>query len=61
MKLSVMPSMLMNQKAGIADIGMASAEMIVALMSRRKRKTTRTASTAPSHRPSIAELYWLLV
>ena len=27
MKLSVIPIMLMNQKAGIADSGMASAEM----------------------------------
>ena len=55
MKLSVIPSMLMNQKAGIADIGMASAEIAVARMSRRKRRTTKTARTAPSISPSIAD------
>ena len=43
MKFRVMPIMLMNQKAGIADSGMAIAEIAVARMSRRKRSTTRTA------------------
>src|SRR3546814_7932886 len=42
------PIRSMNQKVGIADSGVASAEMIVALKSRRNRKTTSTASTAPS-------------
>ena len=61
MKLSVIPSMLMNQKAGIADIGIASAEIAVARMSRRNSRTTNTASTAPSISPSIAERYCDLV
>ena len=38
----------MTQKVGIADSGMASAEMKVARQSRRKKNTTITASTAPS-------------
>ena len=45
----------MNQKVGIADSGMAIAEIRVARQSRRNRKTTRTASTAPSISDSIAE------
>ena len=48
MPLSVKPIMSMNQKDGIADRGMASAEIIVARQSRRNRKTMTTASTAPS-------------
>ena len=48
MPFSVKPIMSMNQKEGIADSGMASAEIIVARQSRRKRKTMTTASTAPS-------------
>ncbi len=51
----------MNQKVGIADSGMASAEMTVARQSRRNRKTTNTARMAPSIRPSIAEIYCSLV
>ena len=43
--------MLMNQKAGIADSGIANAEMIVARMSRRNRKTTKTARIAPQPQP----------
>ena len=61
MKLSVIPSRLMNQKAGIADIGIASAEMAVARISRKNSRTTKTARTAPSTRPSIAERYWPFV
>ena len=60
-KLRLMPSRLMNQKAGIADNGMAKAEIIVARKSRRKRKTTRTASTAPSIKAVIDESYCDLV
>ncbi len=55
MKFIVMPIMLMKAKAGIAESGMAIAEIAVARMSRRKRRTTSTASTAPSISPSIAE------
>ena len=51
----------MNQNAGIAERGMAIAEMTVARQSRRNSKTTRTASTAPSIMASIAESYWLIV
>ncbi len=45
----------MNQKVGIADSGMASAEMIVERPSRRNRNTTITARIAPSTIASIAE------
>lgn len=38
----------MNQKVGIADSGIAIALISVARQSRRNRKTTTTASTAPS-------------
>ena len=38
--LSVKPIRSMNQKAGIADSGMAIAEISVARQSRRNRKTT---------------------
>ncbi len=55
MVFSVNPIMSMNQKAGMADSGMASAEMIVARQSRRNRNTISTASTAPSTMASIDE------
>jgi antitoxin (DNA-binding transcriptional repressor) of toxin-antitoxin stability system len=45
----------MNQKLGIAESGIASAEIAVARQSRRKISTTMTASTAPSIIASIAE------
>ncbi len=61
MKLSVIPIMLMNPKAGMAESGIARAEIAVARISRRKRKTTRTARTAPSIRPSMADWYCDLV
>ena len=61
MKFIVMPSMLMNANAGIAESGMATAEIAVARMSRRKSRTTRTARMAPSTSPSIAERYCALV
>ena len=38
----------MNQKVGIAESGIATAEMNVARQSRRKKNTTTTASKAPS-------------
>ena len=38
----------MNQNVGIADSGMAIAEMTVARQSRRKKNTTTTARMAPS-------------
>ena len=56
-----MPSAFMNQKAGIAESGMATAAISVARMSRRNRKTTRTASTAPSIIASIELEYCCLV
>ncbi len=49
------PSRSMNQKVGIADSGIASAEINVARQSRRNRNTTMTASTAPSIIDSSAE------
>jgi hypothetical protein len=55
MKFRLKPSISMNQKAGIAESGMASAEMRVARQSRRNRKTTSTARTAPSTMARIAE------
>ena len=58
--LSVKPSSSMNQKVGIADSGMASAEISVARQSRRNRNTTMTASTAPSISASIADSILLL-
>ena len=51
----------MNQKVGIADSGMASAEMIVARQSRRNRNTTMTARIAPSIIAWIALSYWSIV
>ena len=56
MKLSVKPIRLRIQKVGIADSGIASAEMAVARLSRRNRNTTATASTAPSIIERIAAL-----
>jgi len=45
----------MNQKAGMAESGIAIAEMTVARQSRRNRKTTMTARTAPSTMAATAE------
>ena len=61
MKFMVIPNMLMNQKAGMAESGMEIADISVARISRRKMRTTSTARTAPSSNPSIAELYCALV
>ena len=61
MKLSVIPMSVMKKNAGMAESGIAMAEMTVARMSRRNRSTTRTARTAPSIRPSIADEYWAFV
>ncbi len=47
-KFSEKPSRSMNQKAGMADSGIAIAEISVARQSRRNSQTTRTANTAPS-------------
>ena len=55
MELSVKPIQLMNAKVGIADSGMASAEIIVARMSRRNSHTTSTASSDPSMKALSAE------
>ncbi len=52
--LSEKPSRSMNQKEGMAERGMASAEITVARQSRRNRNTTTTASSAPSIIASIA-------
>ena len=60
-ELSVIPIRSMNQKAGIADSGMAMAEISVARMSRRNRKTTRTARIAPSIIASIELEYCCFV
>ena len=51
----------MNQKAGIAESGIASAEIAVARQSRRNKNTTITASTAPSIIAWIADLYCSIV
>ena len=51
----------MNQKVGIADRGMATAEIAVARQSRRKKNTTTTARIAPSIIAAIALSYWSLV
>ena len=61
MKLSVKPIRSMIQKVGIADSGMASAEITVARRSRRNRNTTTTASTAPSIIACSAALYCSIV
>jgi len=45
----------MKTKVGIADSGMASAEITVARTLRRKSHTTATARTDPSTRALIAE------
>ena len=55
------PSRSMNQKAGIADSGIAIAEMKVARQSRRKKNTTTTARIAPSIIAAIELEYCSLV
>ena len=52
------PSRSMNQKVGIADSGMATAEIAVARQSRRKKNTTTTARIAPSIIAAMALSYW---
>ncbi len=47
----------MNAKVGIADSGMASAEIAVARQSRRNSHTTSTARIEPSISALIAESY----
>ena len=59
--LSVKPSISMNQKAGIAESGMAIAEINVARQSRRNRKTTTTASSAPSTSARIDDSYCISI
>src|SRR3981081_2682545 len=53
--LSEKPSNSMTQKAGRIDRGRVTAAMMVALQSRKKRKTTITARMAPSYSVSIAD------
>ena len=48
MPLSVKSIAYMKAKVGIADSGIASAEIAVARQSRRKMKTTSTARIDPS-------------
>ncbi len=48
--LSVKSNQYMKANVGIADSGIASAEIAVARQSRRNRNTTSTASTDPSMR-----------
>ena len=48
----------MNQKVGIADSGIATAEMKVARQSRRNMKTTTTAKIAPSTSAQSELSYW---
>ena len=55
MKLSEKPNRSMNQKVGMADSGMAIAEINVARQSRRKNQTTITARIAPSISAIIAD------
>ena len=52
---------LRNQKVGIADSGMAMAEITVARQSRRKKNTTTTARIAPSTIAEIELSYCCLV
>ena len=59
--LSVKPIRSMNQKVGIAESGMAIAEITVARQSRRNRKTTTTASTAPSISARIDDSYCISI
>jgi hypothetical protein len=47
-RFSEKPNMSITQKAGMIDSGRAIAATMVARRSRRKMKTTITASTAPS-------------
>src|SRR5205823_3701012 len=54
-EFSVKPIHCMNANVGIADSGMASAEISVARVSRRNRNTTSTASTEPSSSAPSAE------
>ena len=51
----------MKKKVGIAERGIATAEMNVARQSRRKKNTTTTASTAPSIIAAIELSYWSCV
>ena len=53
--LSVKPINCMKAKVGIADSGMANAEISVARQLRRKNQTTMTARTDPSINASSAE------
>ena len=59
--LSVKPIRSIAQNVGIAESGMAIAEMAVARQSRRKKNTTITARIAPSTMAAIELSYWLLV
>ncbi len=56
-ELSENPNNCMNAKVGIADSGIANAEIAVARKSRRKNQTTITARIEPSIRALIAEWY----
>ena len=51
----------MTQKVGMAESGMASAEMKVARQSRRKKNTTTTARIAPSIIAAMELSYCALV
>ena len=53
--------MSMNQNAGMADSGIATAAISVARQSRRNSHTTRTANIAPSIIAWIADLYCAIV
>ncbi len=61
MEFNENPMKCMNAKAGIADMGIASAEIDVARKSRRKNQTTITARIDPSTSALIAEWYVRLV
>ena len=52
---------LINQKVGMADMGMATAETSVARQSRRKKNTTITARIEPSTIDEIELSYCFLV
>ncbi len=53
-RLSEKPITSTRKKVGMIDSGSATAAIMVARMSRRKRNTTMIASTAPSIRLCIA-------
>ena len=61
MKFSVIPIMLMNQKAGIADSGIASAEMSGGADVAEEQEDDEDGEDRAFDQPSIADVYCALV